>query len=109
MDTNGKNIWQQAAGDTDRNYAVRCLRWDVILNGPGNTGPWHTNKAKYRAGGMSAKKMTDIGRFADEMQDGDFVILRIGTTFVFGVGQVVLDRMSGAKNSVMWTAGICSM
>ena len=89
MDTNGKNIWQQAAGDTDRNYAVRCLRWDVILNGPGNTGPWHTNKAKYRAGGMSAKKMTDIGRFADEMQDGDFVILRIGTTFVFGVGQVV--------------------
>jgi hypothetical protein len=89
MDTNGKNIWQQAAGDTDRNYVGLCLRWDVILNGPGNEDHWHTNKAKYRAGGMSAKKMTDIERFADEMQDGDFVVLRTGTTSVSGVGQVV--------------------
>jgi hypothetical protein len=55
MNTDGKTIWQQAAGDTDRNYVDLCLKWDVILNGPGNAGSWHTCEDKYRAGGMSAR------------------------------------------------------
>lgn len=27
----GKQVWQVAAGDTDRNYVDLCLEWDVIL------------------------------------------------------------------------------
>lgn len=89
MDTSGKIIWQQAAGDTDRNYADLCLKWDVILNGPGYAGPWPSCEGDLRAGGMSARKATDIRRFSGEMQDGDFVVLRTGTASVRGVGQVV--------------------
>lgn len=40
MDISGKPIWQQAAGDTDRDYAGLCLEWDVILNRPGERGAW---------------------------------------------------------------------
>lgn len=89
MDTSGKAIWQQAAGDTDRNYADLCLKWDVILNGPGSAGPWPSCKDILLADGMSARKATDIKRFSEEMQDGDFVVLRTGTTTIHGVGQVV--------------------
>jgi len=38
MDIEGKKIWQQAAGDMDRDYVDLCLKWDVILNGPGHRG-----------------------------------------------------------------------
>jgi len=89
MDISGKTIWQQAAGDTDRNYGDLCLKWDVILNGPGNAGPWPTHQGDFLAGGMSARKATDIKRFSEQMQDGDFVVLRTGTASVHGVGQVV--------------------
>jgi hypothetical protein len=37
----------------------------------------------------SARKVTDLKRFAEEMKDGDLVVLRIGTSTVLGVGQIV--------------------
>jgi hypothetical protein len=89
MDISGRTIWQQAAGDTDRDYADLCLKWGVILNGPGSAGKWPSCESDLRTGGMSARKVTDIRRFSEEMQDGDFVVLRTGTTSVRGVGQVV--------------------
>jgi hypothetical protein len=89
MDTTNKTIWQQAAGDTDRDYADLCLKWDVILNGPGYAGPWPSSEGELRAGGMSARKAADISRFSEEMQDGDLVVLRNGTALVSAVGQVV--------------------
>ena len=89
MDTGGRTIWQQAAGDTDRKYVDLCIKWDVILNGPGSAGPWPSRESEYRAGGMSSKKASDIRRFSEEMQEGDFVVLRTGTASVHGVGQVV--------------------
>ena len=33
MNIAGRNIWQQAAGDTNRDYVALCLKWGVILNG----------------------------------------------------------------------------
>ena len=42
MDIVGKAIWQQAAGDTGRDYAEICLRWDVILNGRAMRIPGHS-------------------------------------------------------------------
>ena len=40
MDLEGKAVWQVAAGDTDRSYHDLCLRWGVILFGPGYQGVW---------------------------------------------------------------------
>jgi hypothetical protein len=84
MDISTKTVWQHAAGDTDRNYADLCLKWGVILNGPGSPGRWPLHDD-----GLSPKKITDLRRFAEEMQEGHFVVLRIGTASVRGVGQVV--------------------
>lgn len=89
MNISGKTIWQQAAGDTDRNYSEICLRWGVILNGPGYAGAWPACEKTLRADGRSSKKITDLRRFAEEMQDGDLVVLRSGTAAVLAVGQVI--------------------
>ena len=86
-----KTIWQQAAGDKDRNYAKICLDWDVILAGPGYAGRWPDCKAKMAEDGWSARKITAIGRLAEEMSDGDTVVLRSGTNQVSGVGMVIGD------------------
>jgi hypothetical protein len=89
MNISGKTIWQQAAGDTDRNYADLCLKFGVILNGPGHLGGWPACEVNLRKEGWSSKKISDLKRFADEMQDGDLVVLRNGTSEVRGVGQIV--------------------
>jgi hypothetical protein len=82
-------IWQHCAGDTNRNCADVCLEWGVILNGPGHTGPWSVGQEGLRAAGWSGRKLADLRRFAEEMQNGDLVVLRIGTSEVRGVGRVV--------------------
>lgn len=89
MDTSNKKIWQQAGGDTDRDYSDLCFKWDVILNGPGHRGPWPTCESALREDKRSPRKLTDLKRFAVDMADGDLVILRLGTSKVLGVGQVV--------------------
>jgi len=84
----GVTVWQQAAGDTDRNYAELCIRWGVILNGPGDAGPWPQCAEALRNDGRSSKKLTDLRRFAEDMRDGDVVVLRIGTSTVVAVGRI---------------------
>lgn len=86
MDISRKKIWQQAAGDTDRNYAEFCLRWDVILNGPGNFGPWPD--CAHLMQSSRPRKLNDLRRFALEMLPGDIVVLRLGTSTVLGVGEI---------------------
>jgi hypothetical protein len=90
MDIEAKKIWQVAAGDTNRNYADLCLKWDVILNGPGSEGPWPDCVEPLRDGWeLSSRKITDLRRFCEDIEDGDIVVLRMGTTDVLGVGTVV--------------------
>ncbi|MDB3936207.1 hypothetical protein N9383_05760 [Granulosicoccus sp.] len=84
-----KILWQQAAGDTSRNYAKICLDWNVILNGPGYTGHWSTGEKILKEEGWTSRKLTDLRRFAEEMKSGDLVVLRLGTSQVCGVGEVV--------------------
>ena len=82
--------WQQAAGDRDRNYTAQCLDNDVILNGPGIYGHFNENNNEYNTKNLpSSKKITDIYRFANEMKDGDIVVLRLGTNEIHGVGIIV--------------------
>ncbi|OCH14528.1 hypothetical protein [Aliivibrio sp. 1S128] len=87
--TKEKMYWQHAAGDSDRNYADVCLKWDVILNGPGYLGAWPDCAEKLRKRGWSSRKVTGLKRFCVDMQDGDIVALRLGTSLVLGVGVIV--------------------
>ena len=89
MEILNKITWQQACGDTNRNYADICLKLDVILNGPGYAGPYPECDEKLKKDGWSAKKLTDLKRFSVDMKDGDIVVLRLGTTTVLGVGIIV--------------------
>ena len=80
-------IWQQASGDTDRDYSDLCVRWSVILNGPGRFGAWPNCKQAVINSGQT-RKPSDLQRFAEEMLDGDEVVLRRGTGEVLAVGQI---------------------
>ena len=40
MEKKERKIWQESAGDTERDYVDVCLRNSVILNGPGRFGSW---------------------------------------------------------------------
>jgi hypothetical protein len=82
------NVWQVAAGDTDRSYADLFLEWDVVANGPGYAGPWPGCERRLRDDGWSSR-MIGIVRRLDEIADGDIVVLRLGTNEVHGVGRVV--------------------
>jgi len=83
--------WQHAAGDTNRNYADICLKWDVILNGPGYAGPLPECKNELLKDGWTSRKITGLLRFSENMNEGDIVVLRLGTTNVLGVGIIVGD------------------
>jgi len=80
-------IWQQASGDTDRDYSDLCVRWSVILNGPGRFGAWPDCKQAVIDSGKT-RKPSDLQRFAEAMSDGDEVVLRRGTREVVAVGQI---------------------
>ena len=88
MDISGKRVWQVAAGDPNRNCADLCLQWDVIMNGPGSGGAW-PGCENFLRNEYSSRKNTDVRRFADEITPGDYIVLRIGTADVFGLGLVV--------------------
>lgn len=89
MNISDRTVWQQASGDTDRDYSELCLKWGVILNGPGYAGPWPDCRKILIEDRISPKKITDLKRFCEEIRDGDIIILRSGTSKVLGVGQVV--------------------
>jgi hypothetical protein len=40
MELQGKNVWQVAAGDNTRKFTCICLRYDVMMIGPGDLGPF---------------------------------------------------------------------
>ncbi len=89
MDIENKNYWQHAAGDTDRNYVDLCIKWDVILNGPGYAGALPECKERLLKDGWTSKKVTGLIRFSHEMEEGDIVVLRLGTNEIYGVGYIV--------------------
>ena len=86
MDIENRTIWQQAAGDKDRNYVDICLSWNVILNGPARNGSFVDCAANYDSLG---RKYTDLRRFCETMREGNLVVLRLGTNQVYAVGEIV--------------------
>lgn len=91
IDLTDRKIWQQACGDKDRNYSKICLKWGVILNGPGYAGPYPDCMETLKEHKWTSKKITDLWRFSKEMNSGDLVVLRLGTDTVLGIGEIVGD------------------
>lgn len=86
MDIKGKQLWQVGAGDTDRNYGTVCLKYNVMIVGPGRPGPY-TEELYAEAGDIK----NSIRRFYDAAK-GDVVLLRIGTGEVLAVGEIMDEQ-----------------
>ncbi|MDT3778979.1 hypothetical protein PJI16_15540 [Nitrospira sp. MA-1] len=88
MDLTGKTLWQVGAGDTDRSYGDICIKYDVMLAGPGELGEYE--KACYA-------HLGHIRRFCREALSGDIVLLRLGTGDILAVGEIVDDKAEWLK------------
>ena len=89
-----RRYWQQAAGDQNRNYVDLCLKWGVILNGHGLRDPWSEEAAQKmlaikKDGNSRSRAIAILRRFCEEMKEGDLVVLRMGTSEIHGVGEIV--------------------
>ena len=85
-----RRVWQVSAGNGDKNYTGLCLQNDVIIVGPGREGPWPACERPLLADPQwSTMKMAMLRSFAEKIQPGDLIVLRMGTRSVYGVGEVV--------------------
>ncbi len=86
-----RQIWQIAAGDSDRNYSDLCLRLGIVMMGPGRQGHFLETaeiNARLKRDGISPRMTSMLRRFATEVRQGDIVVLRLGTSEVHGVGVI---------------------
>lgn len=80
--------WQIAAGDGERAYPDLCIKWSVILDGPGDLGPWPECQQPLKDRGTTPQMLGELRRFCEEVADGDRVVLRVGLGRVYAVGRV---------------------
>ena len=84
-DMNEHAVWQVSAGPTDRAYADQFVNHGVALIGPGDTGPWCSERSDEEfEGGF-------VRRFAAELRVGDVLLLRTGLSTIQAVGLVASD------------------
>ena len=57
--------------------------------GPGYAGPWPDCEPALKKDKWSTRKRGLIRKFCEEVAEGDLVVLRVGTSEVYGVGEVV--------------------
>ena len=86
MDLTGKTLWQVGAGDTERSYGDICIKFDVMIVGPGGRGAYE--EALYADLGDIRNSLR---RFCKEARSGDIVLLRLGTGDVLAVGEIADD------------------
>jgi len=67
-------LWQIACGDTGRDYGELFLRYDIMLIGPGNPGPYE--KERYK--GIIRSSREQLQWFVKRPEAGDLVLLRKG-------------------------------
>jgi hypothetical protein len=87
-------IWQCGCGAVSEHmdYSNICLTYEVIMIGPGNGGKYPTclTSPEFEVACInldSARRY--VRRIAKDMEDGNIVVLRHGTSIVLGVGVVV--------------------
>ena len=84
-DVNAHAVWQVSAGPHDRTFADQCLTHGVALIGPGDTGPWCSDRSDTEfEGGF-------VRRFAAELGIGDVLLLRTDRSTIRAVGLVASD------------------
>lgn len=86
MNIDKKIIWHYASGGADRDYGNICLKWDVILKGPGAVGKWLDCAENLN---RPSQELYDLESFCEKIKPGDLLILRIGREHVYGVGEIV--------------------
>ena len=86
MNLDGKTLWQVGAGDTERAYPGLCLRYDVMIAGPGHEGPYLDGKYAHYGDIENS-----LRRMCLDAQRGDVVLLRLGTSQVHAIGIIEDD------------------
>lgn len=74
-------VWQISGGPAVGGYADLFLHHQVALVGPGDTGPWRADRPGFEV-------YDDVRRMADEVREGDVLLLRTGPGTVVSVGIV---------------------
>ncbi len=78
-------VWQISGGPASRSYAGILLKNGVGLLGPGDSGPWRSDRDDSEfEGGF-------IRRWANEIQIGDAILLRSGISKIRAVGIVASE------------------
>lgn len=77
-----QRVWQIAGGPWGRSYADLFLRYGVGLIGPGDVGEWKLSRSDKDCGG------TAVRRFASRADEGDPILLRLGTSSVKAIGLI---------------------
>lgn len=70
-------VWQIAAGTSDRNYSDIFTKYDLMLLGPGYYGDYNDNKLNY----IKDKEYT-VRAFVEKVQPGDVILLRVSDKIV---------------------------
>jgi hypothetical protein len=78
-------VWQISSGLRSGPYAETFLRHGVGLVGPGDTGPWRP--------GESLAAWPHIRLFTSEVQQGDVLLLRSGSSVLQAIGIVASDYL----------------
>jgi len=65
-------VWQIAAGETGRDYSSLCIKYDLVLIGPGDPGPYKGDPY------CPEDRKQRIRAFCKGPKPGDLVLLRLG-------------------------------
>ena len=87
FDGSEHTIWQVSAGPSNRSYADQFLNHGVALIGPGDAGPWDSERSEEEFGGGFVR------RFAAELCTGDVLLLRMGSSSIRAVGLVASEYL----------------
>lgn len=75
-------VWQIAAGTSERNYTNLFLKHDIMFMGPGRYEDFNKKESAYKQavneGQETRHKIAQIQAFVREVETGDFILLRKG-------------------------------
>jgi len=86
-DYSKRAVWQVSSGPASRAYTEVLLRHGVALIGPGDAGPWTSERDDDEFDGGFVR------RFASEIATGDIVLMRTGVATIAAVGLVASDYL----------------
>lgn len=85
-------VWQIAAGTSERNYTDLFLKYDIMFMGPGRYGDYNKKESDYKQAvereQETSNKIHQIRSFVQDVKNGDIVLLR---NFHEGVAIGIVD------------------